>query len=277
MDNETRDKIAVDIKNLINESMAYEGTESRTHLGASEIGKPCSRELWYGFRKVLKNPVDGRMARLFSRGHREEAQVIEILKHANIEVSDIDPETGRQYRFENIGGHFGGSCDGIATLHDYGIKAIFECKTANDKSFNALEKNGLVFEKELHYTQMCMYGAHFNINWGLYVCVNKNNDDIYIEIPELFPSIGQTQLERAKLIIEAKEPPERITEEPNFRCTFCNYKNLCHFGEKQDYVNCFSCSKATPIDGGEWHCSEYDSKIPSDHMIKGCGEWQSIV
>ena len=40
----------------------------REHLGASEIGDPCSRKLWYLFRWVAVKKFDARMLRLFARG-----------------------------------------------------------------------------------------------------------------------------------------------------------------------------------------------------------------
>lgn len=52
----------------------------RTHLGASLIGRECSRYLWYVFRWVKSSSFDGRMQRLFQRGHREEAQMIAMLE-----------------------------------------------------------------------------------------------------------------------------------------------------------------------------------------------------
>lgn len=59
----------------------------RTHLGASLIGRECSRYLWYVFRWVKAAKFDGRMQRLFQRGHREEAQFIAMLEGIGATVS----------------------------------------------------------------------------------------------------------------------------------------------------------------------------------------------
>ena len=52
----------------------------RAHLGASQIGSPCARKLVYGFRHAVTVRHEGRMCRLFKRGHYEEPLVHEHLR-----------------------------------------------------------------------------------------------------------------------------------------------------------------------------------------------------
>lgn len=64
-------------------------------LGASQIGRECERQLWYGFRwATMGEAFDGRMLRLFNRGHREEAVFVEELRGIGCDVRDVDPSTG---------------------------------------------------------------------------------------------------------------------------------------------------------------------------------------
>ena len=56
------------------------GEELRPHLGASQIGHPCSRALWYGFRWALAKDFDGRMLRLFETGQLVENRLIRDLR-----------------------------------------------------------------------------------------------------------------------------------------------------------------------------------------------------
>jgi hypothetical protein len=87
----------------------------RSHLGASLIGKPCARDLWYGFRWAVAKIFDGRILRLFNRGHLEEARFIALLRAAGIIVQSV-AEGGGQFRIQAAGGHFGSSLD--ATVWD---------------------------------------------------------------------------------------------------------------------------------------------------------------
>lgn len=58
----------------------------RKHLGASLIGRDCKRFLWYVFRWCHKEKFDGRMQRLFQRGHKEESRFIEYLEGCGFKV-----------------------------------------------------------------------------------------------------------------------------------------------------------------------------------------------
>lgn len=76
---------------LISEAIdAYCKTEyddgHRWHLGASLIGDDCKRKLWYVFRWCYREQFDGRMQRLFNRGHREEERFIEWLEGIGCKV-----------------------------------------------------------------------------------------------------------------------------------------------------------------------------------------------
>ncbi len=62
----------------------------RGYLGASAIGKECARSLWYEFRKCSRPDFDGRLYRLFNRGHREEATFVEELRGIGCEVHEFD-------------------------------------------------------------------------------------------------------------------------------------------------------------------------------------------
>lgn len=52
----------------------------RWHLGASLIGHNCDNYLWHTFRWTFHKKFDGRMQRLFQRGHREEDVFVEYLE-----------------------------------------------------------------------------------------------------------------------------------------------------------------------------------------------------
>ena len=58
----------------------------RAHLGASVIGSPCSRALYYAFRWCWQEKFDGRMKRLFNTGHREEERFITYLTAIGFKV-----------------------------------------------------------------------------------------------------------------------------------------------------------------------------------------------
>ena len=138
--------------------VAKRDEKERNYLGASIIGDPCARKLFYSFRWVSPpERFDGRMLRLFETGHREEARMIADLRMSGVEVWDVD-ENGEQFGFSDHGGHFRGHMDGVLM----GVKEapktphLFEAKTHNLKSFKKLLSEG-VASKPLHVAQMQIY------------------------------------------------------------------------------------------------------------------------
>ena len=117
----------------------------RQHLGASLIGKSCERALWYDFRWATPARFPGRMLRLFETGQLEEARLVRNLRRIGATVLEVDPETGRQWRVEAHGGHFGGSLDGVALglLEAPKTWHVLEFKTHSAKSFRELVAKGV--------------------------------------------------------------------------------------------------------------------------------------
>ena len=60
----------------------------RRHLGGSLIGRECLRELWYSFRWATETKHDGRILRLFQRGHTEEFSFVKYLRQIGVDVRD---------------------------------------------------------------------------------------------------------------------------------------------------------------------------------------------
>lgn len=67
--------------------------EFRRHLGASIIGRDCEREIYYSHRWASPPSFEGRVLRLFNRGHEEEPRFIKWMRMIGIEFEDIDPDT----------------------------------------------------------------------------------------------------------------------------------------------------------------------------------------
>lgn len=64
----------------------------RRHLGASQIGKSCSRELYFIFRWIKHVKKSGRTQRLLQRGNLEELRYIEYLRGIGFTVHTHNPE-----------------------------------------------------------------------------------------------------------------------------------------------------------------------------------------
>ncbi len=279
-----RSKLAFKIKQDIdNASQAFlEENEPRKHLGASIVGHNCSAYIWGVFRWLKQEKHDGRVLRFFNRGHLEEARFIKWLQLVGFTVWDVDPQTGKQFRINGVNGHFGGSLDAIIQPPGpYNItqSSIFlgEFKTHNDKSFQKLKKEGVRLSKPQHFKQMSSYGKCYNFKYGLYLAVNKNDDEIWPEIIELDFALADDLFRKADSIINSQTQPPKIAKtETYFECRYCYLAGICHRGEEPE-KNCRSCIQAMPTENASWTCMKFNSVIPDEVIIKGCNSWERII
>lgn len=264
----------------------------RTHLGSSVIGRPCLREIWYGFHWATPSDHEGRMQRLFNRGHMEEGRFIALMLTIGVQVFQQDAN-GKQFRISEFGGHFGGSGDGVVIdIPDLapGQAALSEFKTHNDKSFiklagknwgkflaSALDKSlpAEVFEGEgvraakyEHWIQMQTYMRKMGLAVAIYFAVNKNDDHIYAELVQLDSRAADGAVERARQVIISSGAPSKIPNaSPGWHvCRFCDHRPVCHkIGGAVPARNCRTCIHAEPVlEGnfaGRWQCNNKERQM----------------
>jgi hypothetical protein len=246
--------------------------QNRPHLGASQIGKECERALWYGFRWAKSPSFDGRMLRLFDRGHKEEARFIEELRGIGVEVYDRDDATGDQIRISAVDGHFAGSCDGVGRGFPEAPKswAVIEFKTSSNKLFEKLKKEGIKAAKYEHFCQATIYGYFLELDRAMYLVANKDTDEIYCEWIHLDKDLAEKLVAKAERIIKATEPPPGISTDPGwYQCKFCDFYSLCH-EEKIAESNCRTCCHSTPVKDAKWHCGMDETILTEKKQRKGC-------
>lgn len=248
----------------------------RGHMGASLIGGECARSIWYNFRWATKSNFDGRILRLFNRGHLEEARFIAMLLMIGCEVYQQDAN-GKQFRISHAEGHFGGSGDGVAIgLPDLppGTPALTEFKTHSEKSFVELKLKGVREAKFEHYVQMNVYMRKMALAVGLYLAVNKNTDELYGEILFLDSEIADQFLDRGNTLVWMRSPPSKLNESPGFfKCRFCDHRPVCHLKAEPDR-NCRTCEHSIPSESGTWVCKlGTPTVIEKEIQLVGCNHY----
>lgn len=252
----------------------------RTHLGASLIGDECSRKLWYSFHWTQMNYFESRILKLFNTGHRAEAEFISMLECIGVEVLQ-QTEDGKQYNFSHSNSHAGGSLDGILKnvpyLEDFTVTGEF--KTSSDKLFKKLVKGGVQKEKNAHFVQMQVGMEKFNAQYCVYMCKNKNDDDLYVEIIEHNTYVANHFLDRFDEIVFQDNPPKREFKSDSATCKYCDFAYLCHLGDTSSVdVNCKSCKHSYPSqhesEASSWICGKYSCIIPKANAMQGCSKWE---
>lgn len=244
----------------------------RPHLGASLAGHPCSRHLWLTFRWAARAHWDGRMLRLFERGQREEAVLVQELRGIGAEVSECDNQGG-QWRVEFCGGHAGGSLDGGVRRIPGGSKdkwEVLEFKTHNARSFKELSEKGVEKSKFMHWCQMQIYMALTGMDRANYIAVCKDDDRIYHERVHYDADVAKTILERIQSLVFMDEPPARLSDDPeHFQCRGCQHFGLCH-GTQAPLPTCRSCAHVTPLKDGTWRCERHDATLTVEQQKAAC-------
>ena len=141
------------ISQLVDSIHEERSEKQRPHLGPSQLGRTCNRYLWLSFRWAFVPSFNGRMKRLFRRGHREEETIITDLKKIGIDVR------GEQTRL-SFAPHVSGSIDAVAYAGvpgDMRTPYLLEFKTHSKRSFDELVRVGVKKAKPEHVVQMQCY------------------------------------------------------------------------------------------------------------------------
>jgi hypothetical protein len=211
------------------------------------------------------------MLRLFETGQREELRIIDNLRAAGICVWDRNPDNGKQWDFNDFGGHFSGSLDGVIQgITESTRPHVLECKTASDKNFKILRKKGVKDAKYEHYCQMIVYMAKIKLDRAYYICVNKSTDEIYGERIYADNKLAEELTSKAKQIIFSDSPLDKLGDsESSFCCKWCDYYLLC-WNHKLPEVNCRSCARSTPEPDGTWSCTKRTHPLSMAEQLHGC-------
>lgn len=278
----------------------YEAAENRpgNRIGVSWLGTPCARQLWYKFRWAAQEKFDGRMRRLFLRGHEEELKVyIDLLcagltvmpgpgfrlhlhpqertrNNATLALQSFVAAGLPQFPMTTPEGHIGGYADGacFGVLEAPETWHMLEIKTHSSNSFGKIRAQGIQQAKPQHWVQ-CHVGMRLlGLDRCLYIAVNKDNDDMIYTRIRLERDLADAAIARGNEIAFAEEAPPRIAEDPDSEdCQYCPFNNMCFsVSEAVPEVSCRSCVWAQAINGGGWHCSRHHKELSVQAQKDAC-------
>lgn len=209
---------------------------SREYLGASRIGHHCLRALQYEFFNTPKDvPFEGRIYRIFHRGHHGEDWMAEWLRMAGFVLRTAGAD-GRQFGFSTGKGRIRGHCDGVFVggPEEHGpYPRLWECKVLGSKGWNKLDRQGLEKAYPEYFAQVQLYMAYLNLseNPALFTALNADTMEVYDESAAFEPDRAQELSDRAVTVIRACEAGELLprcaADEDCFSCRFCGYRTRC--------------------------------------------------
>lgn len=258
--------------NLINRYHEDSREEPRPHLGCSMLGHKCERWLWLSFHWAVIPKFDGRILRLFRRGHEEEKFVIRDLRNIGVDVR------GTQTRVD-FGKHVSGSLDGVimdGLPESPNKKHVLEIKTHSKKSFDDLISNGVQKSKPLHYAQMQVYMLGTKVDRAFYYAICKDDDRIHTERIKLDKQFAEKLIAKGHRIAMMEGLPPPLSTDPTwYECKFCDGYDFCHGSKMIKESNCRTCAHSSTMEDSTWHCTKWDSTIPENAQHEGC-DWHVI-
>lgn len=220
---------------LENKIVAYYASQAeaktRGYIGASILGHVCERRIWLEWNAAKMPPQDpiklGNREEKFDRGRHEEKRLIKVLQGSGYLVLD------RQGAFSVMDANFQGHIDGVILDGD-GKKHILEIKSANEKNFLKLQKQGIEAAFPNYYLQCQMYMHFLKIPQCLFLAVNKNNGAIQKVVFSSCEAVITEGLRKIKKIIShgkdmpARLPPDASGNPSIVPCQYCEFFDFCY-------------------------------------------------
>lgn len=209
----------------------------RNYIGASGIGGPCDRPPWYGYHTDHKTFMNWKGCFATEDGHRTEDLIIErLLMIEGITITNRQDEYAYKDFFK---GHPEGIIHGL--LQSPKTPALLEIKTCNEKKYNNLKKcieehgEKAAFQKwdQTYYAQGMILCYGFDVSRHYLIVALPGGRDVISCRSNADDTFAKALLSKAERIAQAKEPPVRISDSPDFFiCKICSWKDLCWSTDK---------------------------------------------
>ena len=237
--------------------------ERRPHLGASMLGHSCKRYLWYNFHWAYENHVGAKLNRIFRIGDATEDLIVADLARIGKPVMDS------QLRVEGYLGHGGGSIDGRIG------QALFEAKSMNVSNFNKVKKQGVHSGFPTYYTQVQYYMGKLLLDTCIFVVMNKNTQELYVETIDFDEAefIDAQATEKAVIDGDLKDFYRVGANATWHECRFCSAVDVCHTDHPFE-VNCRTCEYSLAVHKGDWLCTKKDELLSMQDQLNACRSYK---
>jgi hypothetical protein len=240
----------------------------RPHLGGSVVGHACKRYVFYSFRWAYKNRIESKLNRIFRIGDAIEDILVKELSLIGIEVRNS------QRQVDGHRGHAGGSTDGDCFID--GEDYLFEAKSMNHTNFLEMQRKKCEEAKPQYYNQVQIYMGKLGLKKTLFICMDKNTSEIYVEIIKFDEFTYEMLLAKEEEVIDAVHINTfpKLSQNPAwFQCKFCDAKEVCHQGTMPT-PNCRNCEHVEIHDEGLWGCGLYGEWLTEKQQQDGCVDYR---
>jgi len=198
--------------------------DKRPALRMSNIGKPCSRALWYEITAKIEGETYSPQTRLkFMFGDIAEALILYLAKEAGHTVEDQQKEI----EIDGIKGHLDAVIDGelvdVKSASAYGMRKFKEATLPTDDPFG-------------YISQISGYANALGKTSGTFLAFDKSSGELatytHSDLENTSERIASVSADMART-----EPPDRAFEtvldrkdkrqKLGINCSYCSYKETC--------------------------------------------------
>ena len=214
---------------------------TRTYLGASSLGETCARKTQLNYIEANglnapapndPDPFTGKSLRIFAAGHVFEELLKEWLIKVGFEI--VTHEDGEEIGYDHLDGKLKGHVDSVILGGPLPTPypCLWECKSLNEKNWQAVVKHGVAIAKPIYAAQIALYQAYLELpNPCLFSAINKNTSEIHHELVPFNLALAQKTSDKAVDIIKATQAgrlmPREFAHSTHFECKWCRWSNYC--------------------------------------------------
>tara|TARA_R110000803_G_scaffold18637_2_gene49515 strand:+ start:4522 stop:5367 length:846 start_codon:yes stop_codon:yes gene_type:complete len=223
-DREALFALAVTVMDGVRRQLWVSSAGSKPALRMSNIGKPCTRSLWYDLNgDDKKEPLRPETKIKFMMGDIVEALLIYLAKEAGHEVTKQQAEV----EIDGIKGHIDSFIDGelvdIKSSSSYGMKKFKNGTLPNDDPFGYID-------------QISGYARAFGKDQATFVAFDKSTGELATYTHKDL-SDTSAKIKKVRADTSRKTPPKRafepVDDKPsggkklNVNCSYCAHKETC--------------------------------------------------
>lgn len=231
----------MDLIKAINDAISQRNREeNRLYIGASNIGNPCLRAVWYAYKGYESEKFPTNTQITFDIGKNLERLLLDYLEASGMNIERANEANNYLFCQHEKIKDFQGHID--ALIHtDNAEPIILEIKTAKASSFAVFKKDGLKVWSKIYYSQIQSYMGMTGYKSAIILVLNKDSSELCMEWVYFDEDYYLMISDKAQFIKNNTSPPERINNNSCYHlCARCVYKNVCHYQsevvEKPIYV-----------------------------------------
>ena len=193
--------------------------KGQTRFYISDAGK-CSRQIFFKFKNVPREPMEARMLRVFEHGEYLHRNIFNILYRLKIGITTEVNIPNKEI--------ISGRADAIICVNN-------ENYVLDIKSMNSMVFRKLTEPKVENVYQLQLYLYYFNIKKGILLYIDKDQQEIKEFVVDYDKNIAQSLIANftnLKSKIESDIIPLRLASYPvDWQCRYCQFKEICEMGE----------------------------------------------